>query len=84
MPINKPNVSSLVPSQLPEFIREDYHAFTAFMQAYYEFLRQNYEIDLLKIKDFGEVAGFAHKLKVDLQKGRNRSDENDRKLRKER
>ena len=30
--------SSLVPSQLPEFIREDYPTFVAFIQAYYEFL----------------------------------------------
>lgn len=30
--------SSLVPSQLPEFIREDYPTFVAFMQAYYEYL----------------------------------------------
>lgn len=51
MPISKPKLSTIVPSQLPEFIRGDYTAFVAFIQAYYEFLRQNYDVDLLNARD---------------------------------
>lgn len=31
----------LVPTQVPEFVREDYPAFVAFIEAYYEYLDQN-------------------------------------------
>lgn len=37
----KDKLSKLVPSQLPEFIQNDYATFTAFVQAYYEFLEQD-------------------------------------------
>ena len=37
--------------QLPEFIREDYTAFVAFIEAYYEFMRQNYDVDMLSVRD---------------------------------
>lgn len=38
--INKPNLSSIVRSQLPEYVREDYQTFVAFVQAYYEYLKE--------------------------------------------
>lgn len=37
----KEKISTLVSSQLPEFIRSDYETFTTFIQAYYEFLEQD-------------------------------------------
>jgi hypothetical protein len=38
MTITKPKVSSIVASQLPEFIRDEYQTFVDFLKAYYEFL----------------------------------------------
>ncbi len=37
----KERLSTLVPSQLPEFIRTDYTTFVAFLEAYYEYLEQD-------------------------------------------
>jgi hypothetical protein len=37
----KERLSTLVPSQLPEFIRSDYATFVAFLEAYYEYLEQD-------------------------------------------
>lgn len=37
----KEKLSTLVPSQLPEFIQSDYATFVAFLEAYYEFLEQD-------------------------------------------
>ena len=48
--IVKPSVASLVKSQLPEFVREDYQTFVAFVEAYYEYI-QNNELDLKTIRD---------------------------------
>jgi|GEM_PF-1916892 len=42
-------LSSLVRSQLPEFIRADYETFVAFIEAYYEYLEQT-----KKATDFGK------------------------------
>jgi hypothetical protein len=41
---------SLIPAQVPEFVREDYPAFVSFIQAYYEYLEQ-YGIDLESLRD---------------------------------
>lgn len=44
--ITKPKLSSLVASQVPEFVRSDYQSFVAFLEAYYEYLettQQNLE-----------------------------------------
>lgn len=38
MSIIRPKVSSIVASQLPEFIRDEYQTFVDFLKAYYEFL----------------------------------------------
>lgn len=37
----KERISTLVPNQLPEFVRSDYATFVAFLEAYYEFLEQD-------------------------------------------
>ena len=50
MSLVKPKVSSLVRSQLPEFIREDYQTFLNFLEAYYEFVEQE-EVDLKTLRD---------------------------------
>lgn len=50
MSLVKPKVSSLVSSQLPEFIREDYQTFLNFLEAYYEFVEQS-EVDLKTLRD---------------------------------
>lgn len=49
--ITKPKLSSLVPSQVPEFVREDYSTFVEFLKAYYEFVEQNYSSDIVKLRD---------------------------------
>ena len=44
--ITKPKLSSLVSTQVPEFVRSDYQSFVAFLEAYYEYLettQQNLE-----------------------------------------
>jgi hypothetical protein len=41
---------SLVPTQVPEFVREDYPTFVAFIQAYYEYLDLN-GVDLTSLRD---------------------------------
>lgn len=43
-------ISTLVSRQLPEFVREDYPTFVAFVEAYYEFLEQQ-GVDLSTIRD---------------------------------
>ena len=51
----KPKLSSLVKKQLPEFIREDYQTFAAFIQAYYEFLEQTNQTDISKYRDIDQT-----------------------------
>ena len=41
---------SLIPSQVPEFVREDYPTFVAFIEAYYEYLDAN-GVDLGSLRD---------------------------------
>ena len=50
MELVKPKLSSLVQSQVPEFVREDYQSFISFLQAYYDYL-QNTQVDLKTIRD---------------------------------
>jgi hypothetical protein len=49
--INRPKLSSLLPSQVPEFVREDYTTFIDFLKVYYDFLEQNYDTDIVKVRD---------------------------------
>lgn len=49
--ISKPKISTIVAQQFPEFVREDYPKFIAFVEAYYEFLNQYYKDDLYELRD---------------------------------
>ena len=49
--INRPKLSSLLPTQVPEFVREDYTTFVDFLKAYYEFIDQNYDTQFTKLRD---------------------------------
>lgn len=51
MAIIKPKLQSLVAGQLPEFIREDYQTFVAFLEAYYEYLELNTITDFQTVSD---------------------------------
>jgi len=51
MSINRRTLSSLVSSQLPEFVREDNQTFVAFLEAYYEYLENTNGNDLKTIGD---------------------------------
>lgn len=44
-------LKSVVSKQLPDFIREDYSAFTEFVKAYYEYLDQFEVKDVLEVRD---------------------------------
>jgi hypothetical protein len=50
MSLTRPKVSSLVKSQLPEFVREDYNTFVNFLQAYYEYVEST-DVDLKTVRD---------------------------------
>ena len=63
----KPKISTLVASQLPEFIQSDYPTFIAFLEAYYEFLENNTISDLKSLRDLDDtldsfVKYFRHEL----------------------
>lgn len=51
MAIKRPNLSSLVSRQLPEFVREDYQTFVAFLEAYYEYMDAQPDSDLKTLRD---------------------------------
>lgn len=48
--ITRPKVSSIVPSQLPEFVRDEYQTFVDFLKAYYEFLESTQQ-DPISLRD---------------------------------
>ena len=51
MTIPRRTLSSLVASQLPEFVREDHQTFVAFLEAYYEYLENIEGNDLKSLGD---------------------------------
>lgn len=51
MAIKRPNLSALVSRQLPEFVREDYQTFVAFLEAYYEYMDAQPDGDLKTLRD---------------------------------
>ena len=51
---NRTKISDIVASQLPEFVRAEYPTFVAFVEAYYEYLNNNY-IDLKSVRDIDET-----------------------------
>ena len=48
--MSRNKISTLVSRQIPEFVREDYPTFVAFVEAYYEWL-QTQLVDLAEVKD---------------------------------
>jgi len=48
--ITKPKVSTLVPQQLPEFVRNEYGTFVSFLQAYYDYLEST-QLDITTLRD---------------------------------
>lgn len=54
MAIQKPKLSRLISRQLPEFIREDYPTFVAFLEAYYEWLSTQ-DADLYQLRDLDKT-----------------------------
>jgi hypothetical protein len=50
----RPKLSRIVANQLPEFIREDYPTFVAFLEAYYEYLEQN-DADVYELRDIDKT-----------------------------
>lgn len=51
MALSRPKIASLVASQVPEFVREDYPTFIAFLEAYYEYLEDEIGVELHTIRD---------------------------------
>lgn len=47
-------LKSVVAQQLPDFVREDYPVFTAFVEAYYEYLDQTNQRNLSSIRDIDD------------------------------
>lgn len=52
--MSKAKLSTLVAKQFPEFVRDDYPTFIAFIEAYYEFLEQG-SYDLSQIRDIDQT-----------------------------
>jgi hypothetical protein len=52
--ITKPKLSTLVASQLPEFVRSDYQTFVTFLEAYYEYLETTQQ-DLNELRDLDKT-----------------------------
>ena len=52
--MSRTQLSSVVSRQIPEFIREDYPTFVAFVEAYYEYL-QAQGVDLTSVKDIDQT-----------------------------
>jgi hypothetical protein len=53
----KNKVSSIIPTQIPDFIRQDYEQFVSFIEAYYKFLEQSNDPKLVPLssKEFSDV-----------------------------
>jgi hypothetical protein len=52
--IKRTPIQSVVKGQLPEYIREEYPTFVAFVEAYYEYMQRN-GVDLKQIRDIDET-----------------------------
>jgi hypothetical protein len=64
--LTKPKLSSLVASQVPEFVRSDYPAFVSFLEAYYEYLETTQQ-DLGNLRDLDKTLdGFVRYFKDEL------------------
>jgi len=49
------NLKSVVSKHLPEYVREDYPLFVAFIEAYYEYLDQYEKRDLIELRDIDDT-----------------------------
>ena len=64
--MSRTQLSSVVSRQIPEFIREDYPTFVAFVEAYYEYL-QSQGVDLSTIRDIDNTLdNFINEFKKEL------------------
>ena len=52
---NRVKLSTVLPKQLPEFVREDYPIFIKFLEYYYEYL-DSQEVDIKSVRDLDETA----------------------------
>lgn len=60
-------VKSVVAQQLPDFVREDYPAFTSFVEAYYEYLDQTNQRNLTDLRDIDNtIDSFVDQFKGEL------------------
>lgn len=50
----RPKLSRIVAQQLPEFIREDYPTFVAFLEAYYEYM-ETQDVNLYDVRDIDKT-----------------------------
>lgn len=53
--LDKPKIYSLIKNQVPEFVREDYPTFIAFLEAYYQYL-QTINVDIKTTRDIETTA----------------------------
>jgi hypothetical protein len=70
MAITKPQLKSLIQSQLPEYVKEEYDTFVQFLQAYYEYLETT-QVDLYTARDLDKtlesfITYFKHELAAKL------------------
>ena len=71
--MSRTQLAAVVSRQLPEFVREDYPTFVAFVEAYYEYLQAN-QVDLKQIRDIDNTLDsyinyFKKELAYNLPKG---------------
>lgn len=60
-------LKTLVAKQVPEFVREDHPAFVEFLEAYYDFLEQNYTTDISSLRDLDKtLEEFVTSIKTEL------------------
>jgi hypothetical protein len=52
---NRVKLSTILPKQLPEFIRDDYPVFIKFLEYYYQYLDEQ-EVDIKTVRDLDETA----------------------------
>jgi hypothetical protein len=53
--MNNVSLKNLVAKQVPEFVREEHPAFVQFLEAYYDFLEQNYKTDIESLRDLDKT-----------------------------
>lgn len=65
--MNNIKLKTLIAKQVPEFVREDHPAFLQFLEAYYDFLDQNYTTDIASLRDLDKtLEAFITSIKTEL------------------